>query len=640
MDIELDALEYGPPDGERLKEIFRELEFRQLQKEWIQPRDIERVQCHTVDTWEAYEALARQIEGAHEMGIHAVASSRDPIRAELHGVAIALKPSEAYYIPVGGSQGGVTGLSRDDVLESIRSFLEDGRVGKVGHDLKTAMVILRRHGVRLEGIRADAMVASYLINPSQRSHGLEALALEHLDERITPVKERSEKGKTARGVQGLTSPEATRYACEDVDIALRLTQLLVPRISQDGLEPLFNDLEMPLIPVLARMEMHGVKVDVGLLRSLSSELDRETRALEEEIHRLAGESFNINSPQQLGGVLFEKLKLPVVRKTKTGYSTDVEVLKELAKGHVLPGKVLDYRSLIKLKSTYVDALPRLVNPETGRIHTSFNQTVTATGRLSSSEPNLQNIPVRTPFGQRIREAFLAEEGRWLLSADYSQVELRILAHLSQDPILLAAFDRDEDIHLRTAAEIFGVPSKDVTANMRREAKVINFGIIYGMSAFGLARELDVEPKVARAYIEGYFQRYKGVRDFIDGVLEEAKARGYVLTVMNRRRYLPEITGASATARKFAERTAINTPIQGTAADLIKKAMLRIQERIDAQGLASKMILQVHDELLFEVPTGEREALHALVKEEMENVERFAVPLRVDTGWGRNWAEAH
>lgn len=640
MDVDLETLEYGPPDVARLRELFRELEFRSLLQEWTQPHESRDEKYHTVDTWDTFAEMTKGIEASDAICIHVMMSSPDPMSAELLGMALGFKPSEAYYIPAKPPHDGRSDLSRDEILEALRPFLEDPEIGKIGHDLKPAMVILRRHGIGLEGIQADAMVASYLINPSQRSHGLETLALEYLDRKLTPLKERLGKGNGRGGLEGLPLPEATRYACEDVDTALRLTQLLVPKLKEEGFDALFNGLEIPLIPVLVRMEMNGVRVDVQLLEALSAKLQQRSCSLEEEIHQLAGEAFNINSPQQLGTILFDKLKLPVVRKTKTGYSTDMEVLRELAKGHVLPGKVLEYRSLVKLRSTYVEALPRLVHPETGRIHTSFNQTVTATGRLSSSEPNLQNIPIRSEIGQQIRRAFVPEEDCWLFSADYSQVELRILAHLSQDPILMEAFHRDGDIHLRTAAEIFGVAPEEVTPQMRREAKVINFGIIYGMSAFGLSRELDVEPKVARAYIEGYFQRYKGVRDFIDGVLEKAKENGYVETLMNRKRYLPEITSSNAAARKFAERTAINTPIQGTAADLIKKAMIRIQDRIDAQGLASKMLIQVHDELLFEVPEREREVMAALVREEMESVERLTVPLRVDTGWGKNWAEAH
>jgi DNA polymerase I len=388
------------------------------------------------------------------------------------------------------------------------------------------------------------------------------------------------------------------------------------------------------------MEMNGVRLDLPLLAVMSAEFEKQMGGIGQEIFDLAGESFNINSPQQLGKVLFEKLKLPGGKRTKTGYSTDVEVLNELSKDFPLPARVLEYRSLSKLKSTYADALPELVNPRTGRIHTSFNQTVTATGRLSSSDPNLQNIPIRSPEGRRIREAFIPEEGTKILSADYSQVELRILAHLSGDPFLVETFRQDQDVHAATAAEIFHVSPGLVNPEMRRLAKVINFGIIYGMSAFGLAKELGIEPSVAQAYIANYFQKYHGVRDYIDASLEAAREKGYVTTLLNRRRYLPDIKNTNRNVRQFAERIAINAPIQGTAADLIKVAMIRIHRRLIQEKRKTRLILQIHDELVFEVPDAEMEAVRGIVKEEMEGVMKLVIPLKVEIGVGKNWAEAH
>ena len=609
MELGQEDLRTGTPDPARLRSLFKELEFHRLLQEWTRPQAVEERVYETIASAGEMDKLVSTLEAAGEFALHLDVTSPDPMSAQLKALALVAGDGAAHYIAI-ESAGGLLG--------ALRPILEEERIRKVGHDLKAAMVLLRRHGIELRGIHADTTVASYVLNPSRRNHSLEDLCLEYLDRK-------------------LGSPP---HPCEAVEASLEVSRILLRRIVAEGFEPLYREIEMPLVPVLARMEMHGVRVDVGLLGEIASELEREMRGLEGEIHDLAEGPFNINSPQQLAEVLFERLKLPVVRKTKTGYSTDMEVLQELSKGHPLPAKVLEYRSLAKLKSTYVDALPQLVHPDTGRIHTSFNQTVTATGRLSSSEPNLQNIPIRSQIGQRIRAAFIPQEGWRFFSADYSQVELRILAHLSKDPILMEAFHRDEDVHARTAAEIFGVPPQEISSQMRREAKVINFGIVYGMTSYGLSRELDVEPKVAQAYIEGYFQRYTGVRDFIERVLEEARERGYVETLAGRRRYLPEIKSSNNTARKFAERTAINTPIQGTAADMIKKAMIRIQERLDAKQLSARMLIQVHDELLFEVPEDEKAAVESLVREEMEGVEKLSVPLKVDTGWGRNWAEAH
>jgi DNA polymerase-1 len=416
--------------------------------------------------------------------------------------------------------------------------------------------------------------------------------------------------------------------------------MLLPKLREDGFDELYTRVELPLLEVLADMEMAGVRIDAALLKQLSEEYAVTLASTTDKIYQLAEEEFNINSPQQMGKILFEKLKLPGAKKTKTGYSTDISVLTGLAKVHPLPAEIVSFRTLSKLKSTYIDSMPELINPATGRIHTSYNQTVTATGRLSSSAPNLQNIPIRTDEGKRIRAAFITEPGWKMLSADYSQIELRILAHLSRDTTLIDAFVHDQDIHTRTAAEIWGVKPEDVTAQMRREAKVINFGIVYGMSAFGLSQQLDIEPRLAQAYIDDYFRKYKGVQDYIDQVITSAQERGYVATLFSRRRYVPEIKSGNVTARKFAERTAINAPIQGTAADLIKVAMIRIADRMRREQFTGRMILQVHDELIFEAPEQEIETLRALVKTEMEGVLEMSVPLKVDISWGNNWSEVH
>jgi DNA polymerase-1 len=436
-------------------------------------------------------------------------------------------------------------------------------------------------------------------------------------------------------------PEKVKdYSCEDADVALQLSHILLPKLEEEGFKDLFDQVEIPLLIVLAKMEMNGVKIDRDLLQEYSKEMESQLLQKVERIYGLAGEIFNINSSQQLGKILFDKLKLPVVKKTKTGYSTDGDVLTKLSVQHDLPLEILGYRNLSKLKSTYLDALPKLIHPKTGRIHTSYNQTVTATGRLSSSDPNLQNIPIRAEEGSRIRQAFIPEEGWAIVSADYSQIELRILAHLSHDETLVEAFQKDEDIHARTASEIFGVPMDQVTPSMRREAKVINFGIIYGMSAYGLSQQLGSDPKIAQAYIDEYFKKYPKVQTYIENSLEEARQKGYVTTLLHRRRYFPDIQSPTTAIRQASERMAINSPLQGTAADIIKVAMIHIQNRIEELGLLIKMVMQVHDELVFEVPEEELQRALPMIQNEMETVMELSVPLKVSIHSGKNWAEAH
>jgi DNA polymerase-1 len=430
------------------------------------------------------------------------------------------------------------------------------------------------------------------------------------------------------------------YACRRADAVFILTDDVSQKLHREGFGNLFDQVEMPLVPVLAAMEKKGVLLDLTLLKDMSQEIQQLITLSEDRIYQLAGEKFNVNSPKQLQTILFDKLGLPKGKKIKEGYSTDVDVLNYLAASHELPAEILAYRSFAKLKSTYIDALPLMVHPDTGRVHTSYNQTVTATGRLSSSNPNLQNIPIRTLEGKRIRQAFIAPEGWAIIAADYSQIELRVLAHLSQDQSLIDAFASGEDIHSRTASDIFGVFPSMVNAEMRRQAKVINFGVLYGMSAFGLAKELHVNQKLAQAYIDGYFDKYRDVRRYLDGILENARKNGYATTLLNRRRYLPEINSSVAAVRQFAERTAINAPIQGTAADLIKVAMINISRIFAERRLQAAMIMQVHDELVFEAPQSETQELMALVKKEMENVIRLSVPLKVDIGSGGNWDAAH
>jgi DNA polymerase-1 len=638
LEIRWEDFLLSPPDEEGLRAVFKELEFHKFLQDLFPQKSISYEAYHLVTTEEALTRLIAGLKNAEVFSVDLETTSLDPINAKIVGLSFSHRPHEASYCPVAHDYPGVPPqLASSTVLEQLSPILTDTKKGKYGQNIKYDYLMLRRHGVKMEGIACDTMVASYLLNPTKRSHNLESIAQEYLDHQMITYKEVTEK---SQGFQKVDLQQAMRYSCEDADVTFLLADLLMKKLKEEGLEDLFFQIELPLIEVLAEMELWGVKIYPDLLSELSKELESRLWNLEKHVFSLVGEEFNINSTQQLGKILFEKLKLPVIKKTKTGYSTDVEVLEELSREHELPRTILEYRSLTKLKSTYVDALPKLIDPSTERVHTSYNQTVTATGRLSSSDPNLQNIPIRTEEGRRIREAFVPEAGCYMISADYSQIELRILAHLSKDATLIKTFQGGEDIHTRTASEIFGIPQQEVTPQMRREAKVINFGVIYGMSPYGLAKELGVEAKVAADYIEEYFRRYEGVKSYIDETVKDAKQKGYVTTLYNRRRYLPEINSSNRTARQFAERTAINTPIQGTAADLIKIAMIRIYRRIKEGGLKAKMIMQVHDELVLEVPDDEVEKAERMIKEEMEGVMDMVVPLVVSVEKGRNWGTLH
>ena len=554
------------------------------------------------------------------------------MRAELVGLSFAVQPDEAFYIPCGHFYlGAPRQLDRGDVLQQLKPLLEDPARPKVGQNIKYDWIVLARHGVELDGVVFDTMLASYLLDPSKRAHNLDQIALDFLDHKTISFDEVVGKRKDRPTFAQVPLEEAVPYACEDADVTRMAHAVLAQRLGEVGLTELMHTVEMPLIPVLTRMEMRGISVDVDRLRGLSKHFEHQLGVLESSICGLAGESFNIHSSQQLGFILFEKLKLPVQKKTKkrTGYSTDVDVLMTLAKLHELPAQVLQHRTLAKLKSTYADALIGLVHPQTGRIHTSYHQTVTATGRLSSSDPNLQNIPIRTEEGLEIRRAFVPRDGWVLLSADYSQIELRILAHCSADETLIRAFRDEEDIHTRTASEVFQVEPSRVTPELRRQAKAINFGIIYGMSAFGLARQLEISQKMAKVYIDHYFARYPGVQRFLDQTIAEARQTGQTSTLLGRLRRLPDITSANAVVRQAAERTAVNTPIQGSAADLIKVAMIRIDAALSRERLRSAMLLTVHDELVFEVPPEEVGAVTRRVAEIMEGVWELKVPLKVN-----------
>ncbi|PID39634.1 MAG: DNA polymerase I [Proteobacteria bacterium] len=638
-----EALKARGADDQALAQLFAELEFRQLQQEYTAPQEkVERRYTAILDA-EALDVLARRLESADRFALDTETTSQDPMQARLVGFSFSLEPGEAWYIPVGHNYlGAPDQLSLEAVLKRIQPVLADPNIEKIGQNIKYDWMVLRRHGVDLAGVGFDTMVASYLINPGKRAHGLDQIALDYLGHKNIAYSEVAGKGKNAVTFDQVILEKAIPYACEDADITLAVHDIFVPLLKENGVAELMKTVEMPLLPVLLEMEMAGVCVDRQRLHDLSESFAGQLNILEQQIHDLAGEAFNVNSSQQLGHILFEKLKLPVQKKTKkkTGYSTDVEVLTTLARKHELPAMVLRHRSLAKLKSTYADALLDLIHPETGRIHTSFNQTVAATGRLSSSDPNLQNIPIRTEEGREIRKAFIPREGWHFLSADYSQIELRILAHCSDDPILIQAFTDDEDIHTRTASEVFQVFPQMITDDLRRQAKAINFGIVYGMSAYRLARELEIGNKMAQTYIDHYFSRYEGVKAFIDQTIAEARESRRTSTLLGRIRQLPEITSANRNVRQFAERTAINTPIQGTAADLIKLAMINVNRALHAKGMRTAMLLSVHDEIIFEVPPEELEDAQALVRKEMEGVWNLAVPLKVNMAQGKNWAEAH
>ena len=628
----------GAPDTEALRSLYKRLEFTKLLKNLPRGQAAGKLYHLIIAMEEVRQLFAR----LREQGIFALdleTTSQDPMRAEIVGISFAFQEHEAFYIPV-AHKNVERQVGREELLQELKPLLEDESLRKIGQNIKYEFIIFKRCGITLRGIYCDTMIASYLLNPSKHNHNLDDIAMDYLDHRTTTFKEVTGSGKNAVTFDQVEIGAARDYACEDSDITFIVAKMLLPKLREDGFDALYNEVELPLLEVLADMEMAGIRIDAALLKQLSEEYAVTLASITEKIYQLAGEEFNINSPQQMGKILFDKLKLPGAKKTKTGYSTDISVLTNLARVHPLPAEILSFRTLAKLKSTYIDSMPELVNPQTGRIHTSFNQTVTATGRLSSSEPNLQNIPIRTDEGKRIRAAFITEPGWKMLSADYSQIELRILAHLSGDTTLIDAFVHDQDIHTRTAAEIWGVQPEEVTAQMRREAKVINFGIVYGMSSYGLSQQLEIEPRLAQAYIDDYFRKYKGVQDYIDRVIKSAQEKGYVATLLNRRRYVPEITSSNMTARKFAERTAINAPIQGTAADLIKVAMIRIFNRMRTEQYTGRMILQVHDELIFEAPEQEIERLRDLVKHEMEGVLEMSVPLKVDISWGNNWSEVH
>jgi len=642
IEITIDDLRLQSPKKDKLAQIFRELEFKSLVDKFSEHAELSKKDYRLILKLEELRSLIKTIRKKGMVCLDTETTSKDYLMAELVGISFCVEPGIAYYLPLGHIYNGVDPqIDIGDALGLLKDILCDDRVEKIGQNIKYDAGVLARYGIHLKGMTFDTMVASYVIDPTLRQHNLDYLAQHYLSYKMLSYEEVTGHNKD-KGLRAVDMDKAKEYSCEDAEITLLLKSILEEKLKTTDNYTLFQDLEMRLIPVIMDMEMTGIRIDVDFFKAMSEAFADELSSIEGRIIDLAGEEFNINSPQQLGYILFEKLKLPWKKKTrkKTGYSTDVEVLTELAVQHEVPNLLLRFRTISKLKSTYLDALVNMVNPLTRRIHTSYNQTVTATGRLSSSNPNLQNIPIRTEEGREIRKGFIADEGHLLLSADYSQIELRVFAHYSEDPVLLQAFESGEDIHTRTGAEVFDLDPRMVTPEMRRMAKMINFGIIYGMGPIKLAKELGIPKKVAQAYLDNYYERYKGVKDLKEEILTRVRQNGYVTTLLKRRRYLPNINSDNGNLRAEAERAAINTPIQGTAADLIKMAMINIAERLRRENLSTKMLLQVHDELVFEVPQEELNSATSLIKDEMEGVYPLNIPLKVDINWGNNWGEAH
>ena len=673
--LDMEALAIQEPDKERLKALFEDLEFQALTQKMFAPQpaatkknsmpiqgdlfegfdtesttavelpteeeqetetllcyDAEKTAYRMADTPEERQALMQVLMQAKAVSMDTETTGTEALDARLVGMSFAVEEGEAWYVPV---------VQDENIVEEFRPFYECPDILKVGQNIKYDLQVLRNYGIRLAGPMADTMIAHYLLHPEMR-HGMDYLAEAYLRYRTIPITELIGSGKQQKSMADLSPEEIRVYACEDADITLRLHHLFLPQLKEQNLLSLFEDLEMPLVAVLAEMERNGVCLDTAALHETSGKFTRLMEDLEKEIHALAGMEFNIASPKQVGEVLFDRLQITSKpKKTKTGqYVTSEDVLESLRSKHPIVEKILEHRGVKKLLGTYVDALPLLINPRTGHIHTNFNQTITATGRLSSSNPNLQNIPVRDAMGKEVRKAFVSCPGELFFSADYSQIELRIMAHLSQDANLIDAFMQGHDIHTATAAKIFKKELEEVTADERRKAKTANFGIIYGISAFGLAERMGVSRTEAKQLIDEYFITYPGVKAYMDRSIAMAREEGFTTTLWQRRCYLPDINSHNATVRGYAERNAINAPIQGTAADIIKVAMVRIHKRMQAEGVQSRMILQVHDELNFSVPPHEKETIQRIVIEEMQAAAQLRVPLIADCGWGENWLEAH
>jgi len=648
LTLKLDDCQISHYDRHQVAELFRELEFASLLPKLPEveaPQAPPQVKIkppppkdyHIVTTASAFDELLNRLSAAKSFAFDLETTSLNAISAQLVGISLSPAPGEAYYIPVGHvGWGEVEQLPLDQVIVGLKPRLEDTTLAKLAHNGKYDMTVLAEYGINVNNLTFDTMVAAYLLG--EKSLSLKALAFSKLDIEMTPISALIGSGAKQLSMSQVEVKQAADYACADADMTGQLAELLTPELHQQGLWQLFSEVEMPLVPVLVSMERNGVALDIELMRQMSHRLGEQLLKLETDIYDSVGHRFNINSPQQLSFILFEELKLPPARKTKGGYSTGASVLEELRGVHPIIEFILDYRQLAKLKSTYIDALPGLINPKTGRVHTSFNQTRTTTGRLSSSEPNLQNIPVRGEAGREVRQAFIAPPGSRLLAGDYSQIDLRVLAHLSQDSNLLNAFRRDEDIHTATAAQLFGVDAPQVTPDMRRLAKTVNFGVIYGMSDYGLEQATELSREEAAQFITSYFEQYPEVKQYLESTKQQARESGYVQTLLGRKRFIPEINSPNRQVREAAERMAINMPVQGTSADIIKVAMINLYREMDQRQLKSKLLLQVHDELIFEVPQDELETMRQLVPQVMSTALELSIPLKVDIKTGNNWGE--
>jgi DNA polymerase-1 len=648
IDFDLASCHVSGYERATVAELFRDLDFASLLPKLPDRLDGEQTEAQgqveaagaagdyrIVDTTELLDEVVGVLSRAESFAIDTETTGLDPRQAALVGISLSVAPGKAWYLPLGHTSGDQVPVA--EAVSRLKPLLEDPRIGKTAHNGKFDMAVLLRGGLNVENLSFDTMIAAHLLG--EKSFGLKPLTFSKLGVEMTPIGELIGKGAKQISMAWVDIPRVADYACADADMTLRLRSLLEEELKRLGLWDLFTKVEMPLLPVLLRMETNGVALDAPRLREMAWNMAEKLAGLEAEIYNSVGHRFNVNSTQQLGAVLYDELGLPRAKKTKSGYSTEASVLEALRGTHSIIELLLEYRQLSKLRSTYVDALPAMIDPNTGRIHTSFNQTGTTTGRLSSSEPNLQNIPVRTEEGRQVRRAFIAQdELSVLLAADYSQIDLRALAHLSQDPSLVGAFQQDEDVHTTTASQVFGVPPSEVTTEMRRVAKTVNFGVIYGMSEYGLEQATELSREEAARFIKAYFGKYSGVKEYLDATKREAADMGYVQTVLGRRRYIPEIRASNAQVRMAAERMAINMPVQGTSADIIKVAMVQLQNEMDTRGLAARMILQVHDELLFELPREEVGELTSLLYAVMPCALELSVPLKIDVKMGKNWDE--
>jgi DNA polymerase-1 len=647
--LNLDDCRVGKFDRQQAVDLFRELEFNSLLPKLpvsdndvtplteARPHPVQPCDYCVVASTDNLDELVGKLSSAASFAFDTETTGLSPMTAQIVGISLALEPGLAFYIPVGHTiLDAITQLPLKQVVDRLRPVFENAKIAKLAHNAKFDMEVLGECGIAVNGLTSDTMIAAHLLG--EKSLGLKQLAFSKLGIEMTPISALIGAGAKQISMAQVDIKVAADYAAADADMTLRLASVFDQELERQGLMKLYKDVEMPLVPVLLMMEKNGVAVDVDMLKEMSLALGEQITVLEEKIYSQAGEEFNINSPAQLGKILFEKLNIPAARRAKGKYSTEASVLEVLAETFPIAKDILEYRQLTKIKSTYIDTLPELVNPKTGRIHTSFNQTRTSTGRLSSSDPNMQNIPVRGELGGQVRQAFVSAPGFSLLAGDYSQIDLRALAHLSQDETLVRAFRSDEDIHSATAQLLFGVSKEEVTNDMRRFAKTVNFGVIYGMSDYGLEQATELSREEAGKFIKAYFEKYPGVRKYLDDTKEKARRDGYVETLLGRRRYIPDINSANRQVREAAERMAINMPVQGTSADIIKVAMLNLYREMEKRRLFSKMLLQVHDELVFEVPDDELDFMRKLVSDTMESAVTLSVPIKVDTKVGKNWGE--